>query len=104
MDLEIVTPEEYMGQILGDLNGRRAKVIAMNQRKQLRIIRANVPLAEVFNYATVLRSLTQGRSSYTMEPSHYAEVPSDISEKIVGLGAGGFSGKGIRLSMPTKRR
>jgi elongation factor G len=104
MDLEIITPEEYMGQILGDLNGRRAKVIAMNQRKQLRIIRANVPLAEVFNYATILRSLTQGRSSYTMEPSHYAEVPSDISEKIVGLGAGGFPAKGTRLSMPTKRR
>jgi elongation factor G len=104
MDLEIVTPEEYMGQILGDLNGRRAKVIALNQRKQLRIIRANVPLAEVFNYATILRSLTQGRSSYTMEPSYYAEVPSDISEKIVGLGTGGIPGKGIRLSMPTKRR
>jgi elongation factor G len=88
IDLEIVTPEEYMGQILGDLNGRRAKVSALNQRKQLRIIRALVPLAEIFNYATILRSLTQGRGIYTMEPSHYSEVPSYIAEKIVGLGSG----------------
>lgn len=88
MDLEIVAPEEYMGHILGDLNGRRAKVSALKQRKQLRIIRALVPLAEVFNYATILRSLTQGRGIYTMEPSYYSEVPSNISEKIVGLGSG----------------
>jgi elongation factor G len=90
MDLEIVTPEEYMGQILGDLNGRRAKVAALKQRKQLRIIRAFVPLAEVFNYATILRSLSQGRGIYTMEPSYYSEVPSYISEKIIGLGAGAY--------------
>ncbi|MFH1577652.1 MAG: elongation factor G [Candidatus Omnitrophota bacterium] len=87
MDLEIVMPEEYMGQILGDLSGRRAKVSTLHQRKQLRIICALVPLAEIFNYATTLRSLTQGRASYTMEPSHYAEVPSNIAEKIVGLPA-----------------
>jgi len=104
MDLEIIVPEEYMGQILGDLNGRRAKVNALNQRKQLRIIRAVVPLAEVFNYATIIRSLTQGRGTYTMEPSYYAEVPSYISEKIIGSGAGVFPAKGIRLSLPTKRR
>ncbi|MFC1658512.1 elongation factor G [Candidatus Omnitrophota bacterium] len=104
MDLEIVVPEEYMGQILGDLNGRRAKVSAMKQRKNLRIIRACVPIAEVFNYATILRSLTQGRGSYTMEPSYYAEVPSNISEKITGLGAGASPGKGAHLSMPFKRR
>jgi elongation factor G len=88
MDLEILVPEEYMGLILGDLNSRRAKVSVLNQRKQLRIIRVFVPLAEIFNYATILRSLTQGRGSYTMEPSHYAEVPSYIAEKIIGLGAG----------------
>ena len=104
MDLEIVLPEEYLGQILGDLNGRRAKVTALNQRKQLRIIRAFVPLGEVFNYATISRSLSQGRSSYTMEPSYYAEVPSYIAEKIIGLGAGVTQSKGIHLHTPTKRR
>ena len=93
MDLEIVAPEEYMGQILNDLNGRRAKVTALNQRKTIRIIRVLVPLAEIFNYATILRSLTQGRGSYTMEPSHYAEVPSYIAEKIFGLGGSVWQGK-----------
>ncbi len=104
MDLEIVAPEEYMGQILGDLNGRRAKVSALKQRKQLRIIRALVPLAEIFNYATILRSLTQGRGIYTMEPSHYSEVPSYIAEKIIGLSAAAPASKGVRLPTSTKRR
>lgn len=110
MDLEIVVPEEYMGQILGDLNGRRAKVTTLKQRKQLRIISAFVPLAEIFNYATILRSLSQGRASYTMEPSHYTEVPSHIAEKIIGLGVGypfgrpPFGKPGIHTSMPDKRR
>lgn len=88
MDLEIVAPEEYMGQILGDLNGRRAKVTTLQQRKQLRIISVFVPLAEIFDYATIIRSLTQGRGTYTMEPSYYAEVPSNIAEKIIGFGMG----------------
>jgi len=83
MDLEVIAPEEYMGQIIGDLNSRRAKIISITTRTNVRIIRAHVPLAEVFNYATISRSLTQGRASYTMEPSFYAEVPSHISEKIV---------------------
>jgi len=82
MDIEAVTPEEYLGQIIGDLNSRRAKISAINPRGNARAIRAYVPLAEVFNYATVLRSLTQGRASYTMEPSFYAEVPSNIAEKL----------------------
>ncbi len=83
MDLEVIVPEEYMGQVIGDLNSRRAKIISITTRANVRIIRAYVPLAEVFNYATISRSLTQGRVSYTMEPSFYAEVPSHISEKIV---------------------
>jgi elongation factor G len=83
MDMEIVVPEEYMGTVIGDLNSRRARIVALNQRANVRTIRANVPLAEIFNYATVLRSLTQGRASYTMEPSFYAEVPSHIAEKIM---------------------
>ncbi len=83
MDIEVVVPEEFMGQIIGDLSSRRAKIIALGQRLNLRTIRANVPLSEVFNYATVTRSLTQGRASYTMEPSFYSEVPAHVAEKIV---------------------
>jgi elongation factor G len=83
MDMEVVVPEEFMGTVIGDLNSRRAKIVALASRANVRTIRANVPLAEIFNYATVLRSLTQGRASYTMEPSFYAEVPSNIAEKII---------------------
>ena len=82
MDTEVIVPEEYMGQVIGDLNARRAKIISLAVRANVRTVRAYVPLAEVFNYATVLRSLTQGRASYTMEPSFYSEVPSHIAEKI----------------------
>ena len=82
MDIEVTVPEEYMGQIIGDLNSRRAKIVSIMTRLHLRMIRAYVPLGEVFNYATVSRSLTQGRASYTMEPSYYAEVPAHILEKI----------------------
>ncbi len=88
MDMEITVPEEYMGQVIGDLSSRRAKIGSINTRANVRAIRADIPLAEVFNYATVLRSLTQGRASYTMEPSFYAEVPVNISKEIIsGLGA-----------------
>ncbi|MDD4894377.1 MAG: elongation factor G, partial [Candidatus Omnitrophica bacterium] len=83
MDMEIVVPEEYMGQIIGDLNSRRAKISSLTVRANVRVIRNHVPLAEIFNYATVSRSLTQGRASYTMEPSFYAEVPVHIAEKII---------------------
>jgi len=83
MDMEVTVPEEFMGQVIGDLSSRRAKIVALAQRLNLRTIRANIPLAEVFNYATILRSLTQGRASFTMEPSFYAEVPSHIAEKII---------------------
>ena len=83
MDMEVITPEEFMGAVIGDLSSRRAKIVAINQRANVRAIRVNVPLSEIFNYATVIRSLTQGRASYTMEPSFYSQVPSHISEKIV---------------------
>ncbi len=92
MDMEVVVPEEYMGQVIGDLSSRRAKIISLAQRANLRTIRANIPLSESFNYATILRSLTQGRASYTMEPSFYAQVPAHISEKIVA----GFHAAGSR--------
>ena len=83
MDIEVVVPEEFMGQIIGDLSSRRAKIIALGQRLNLRTIRAHVPLSEVFNYATITRSLTQGRASYTMEPSFYSEVPAHVAEKVI---------------------
>jgi elongation factor G len=91
MDMEITAPEEFMGQVIGDLSSRRAKIVSINARANIRAIRTDVPLAEIFNYATSLRSLTQGRASYTMEPSFYAEVPSHISEKII-TGLSGASG------------
>ncbi|MDD4940452.1 MAG: elongation factor G [Candidatus Omnitrophica bacterium] len=83
MDMEITTPEEFMGAVIGDLSSRRAKIASIAPRANIRAIRADVPLAEIFNYATVLRSCTQGRASYTMEPSFYTEVPSHIAEKII---------------------
>ncbi|MCX5696177.1 MAG: elongation factor G [Candidatus Omnitrophica bacterium] len=97
MDMEVVVPEEFMGQVIGDLSSRRAKIISLAQRLNLRTIRANIPLAEVFNYATIIRSLTQGRASYTIEPSFYTEVPAHIAEKIVtGFAATGSTRKSFR--------
>ncbi|MDD5731210.1 MAG: elongation factor G, partial [Candidatus Omnitrophica bacterium] len=92
MDMEVVTPEDFMGAIIGDLSARRAKINAINSRGNVRAIRVFVPLAEIFNYATVMRSLTQGRASYTMEPSYYSEVPSHIADKIIA----GFTSAGSR--------
>ncbi len=83
MDMEIIIPEEYMGAVIGDISSRRAKIISLANKLNLNIIKASIPLSETFNYATISRSLTQGRASYTMEPSFYAEVPSHIAEKII---------------------
>ncbi len=82
-DIEVVTPEEYMGDVIGDLSGRRGKIETMDQRGQDRIVKASVPLAEMFGYATDLRSKTQGRATYTMQFSSYQEVPQSIAEEIV---------------------
>lgn len=84
MHLEVVVPEAFMGEVIGDLSARRAQIEGTEQRGNVRAIKALVPLAEVFGYATTLRSLTQGRGSFTMEPSHYQEVPEDVGEKIIG--------------------
>ena len=84
MDMEIVSPFEYMGQVVNDLNSRRAKITSLSQRVNARVVRGYVPLAEIFDYANVLRSLTQGRAFYTMEPSYYQEVPSHIAANIIG--------------------
>ncbi len=84
MDIEVTVPEEYMGSVIGDLNSRRCKITTLGQRGNLKVVRGDIPLAETFDYANALRSLTQGRGNYTMEPSYYAQVPSHIAEKIVG--------------------
>jgi len=83
MKIEVLTPEEYMGDVIGDLNSRRAKIISMEPRGNIKVIHGTVPLSEMFGYATILRSLSQGRASYSMEPSHYEEVPRQIAEQIV---------------------
>ena len=83
MDVTITVPEEYMGDVLGDLNTRRARVQGMDQRDGRSIITAQVPLAEMQRYATVLRSLTQGRGVFTMTFSHYEEVPPHIAQNII---------------------
>jgi len=82
MKVEVVTPESYMGDVIGDLNARRGRIESIEQQGTIRIIRALVPLAEMFGYATALRSNTQGRATHTMEPSHYEEVPANIAEQI----------------------
>jgi elongation factor G len=83
MKTEVIVPEEYMGDVIGDLNSRRGKIASMESKNKVRYIKANVPLAEMFGYSTTLRSLTQGRGNYGMEPSHYEEVPSQIADKIL---------------------
>jgi elongation factor G len=83
MQLEVVTPEEYMGDVIGDLTARRGKVERMDQRGGDQTIRVHVPLAEMFGYATDLRSRTQGRATYTMQFHSYQEVPKNIAEEIV---------------------
>lgn len=83
MSVEVVTPEEYMGDVIGDLNSRRGKVQSMEKRGSAQVIKAMVPLSEMFGYATDLRSKTQGRANYTMQFSHYEDVPKNIMESIV---------------------
>lgn len=82
MSVEVITPEEYLGDVMGDLNSRRGKIEGFSARKDAQVIKAFVPLSEMFGYATVLRSMTQGRALYTMQFDHYAEVPKSIAEEI----------------------
>ena len=83
MKVEITVPEEYMGDVIGDINARRGRMEGMEERSGNQIIRGFIPLSEMFGYATDLRSKTQGRGTYSMEPSHYEEVPKSILEQIV---------------------
>ncbi|MFH1823048.1 MAG: elongation factor G, partial [Patescibacteria group bacterium] len=83
MKVEVVTPEEYMGNIVGDLNSKRGQIEQMSDRVNVKVIDAKVPLAEMFGYATSLRSMSQGRASYTMEFLKFAEVPRNVAEEII---------------------
>jgi elongation factor G len=83
MRVEVTVPEEYMGDVMGDINSRRGRIEGMESRSGAQVIRAFVPLAEMFGYATTLRSRTQGRGTYTMFFDHYEEVPKSIAEEIV---------------------
>jgi elongation factor G len=83
MDVEVVTPEEYMGDVIGDISARRGKIEGMGERANARVVKALVPLAEMFGYATDLRSRTSGRASYTMSFSRYEETPRDVAEKLL---------------------
>jgi elongation factor G len=83
MDVEVVVPEEYMGEVISDLNSRRGRIERMDSRDNLKIVAGQVPLAEMFGYATDVRSLTQGRATFTMHFSRYSRVPANITEEVV---------------------
>ncbi len=83
MNVEVVCPNDYMGDVLGDLSARRGKIGGMMQRGEAQVIEASVPLSEMFGYSTKLRSQSQGRATYTMEFEHYEEVPKSKAEEII---------------------
>jgi len=91
MAVEVVMPEEYMGDVIGDLSSRRGHILGMEPRAGAQVVRADVPLAEMFGYATDLRSKTQGRATYTMQFKHYQELPPSIAEEIVSKTRGEWS-------------
>jgi elongation factor G len=88
MEVEVVTPDEYMGDVIGDLNARRGKITNLEPRAGARAINAFVPLSEMFGYATQLRSMTQGRATYTMQFDHYDEVPKSIADEVISRAKG----------------
>jgi elongation factor G len=88
MKIDVVTPEENMGDIVGDLNRRRGQINAMDDRSGAKIIKALVPLSEMFGYVTTLRTLSSGRASSSMVFSHYEQVPSNISEEVIANAKG----------------
>ncbi len=92
MKVEVITPEEYMGNVVGDLNSKRGQIGQMGDRGNVKVVDAKVPLAEMFGYATQLRSMTQGRASYSMEFLHYAEVPKNVAEELIEKRGGGRAG------------
>ena len=87
MQLEVITPDEYLGDVIGNLNQRRAKIEDISTRTGVKVIRGSAPLAEMFGYATALRSLSQGRATHTIQFSHYEPVPPDVAKSITGVTA-----------------
>jgi len=83
MSVEVTTPEDYLGDVMGDLNSRRGKIEGFDPRKDAQVIRASVPLAEMFGYATTIRSMTQGRAIYSMQFAHYAQLPKSVENEII---------------------
>jgi elongation factor G len=83
MKVEVTTPEDFMGDVIGNLNSKRGQIDGIDERASSRVIRAHVPLAEMFGYATELRSMTQGRAAYSMEFSRYAEVPTNLANELI---------------------
>ena len=83
MKVETVTPESFMGDVIGDLNSKRGQIQEMFDRGTMKVVKAIVPLANMFGYATTLRSISQGRASYSMEFGHYAEVPNNVAATII---------------------
>jgi elongation factor G len=83
VNVEVIVPDQYMGDVMGDFNSRRGRIMGMEARGRLQVVKAQVPLAEMFRYAIILRSMTSGQGSFSMAPSHYEEVPGDIAKKII---------------------
>ena len=85
MEVEVICPDEFMGDIMGDLNGRRGRVLGMDTKGKNQVVKANVPLSEILTYAPDLRSMTGGRGVFSMKFSHYDEVPAQLAQKIIDL-------------------
>ncbi len=83
MKVEAETPETYQGDIMGDINRRRGKIGAIENRQNIAVVKADIPLSEMFGYSTSIRTMSSGRASYSMEPSHFDPVPNNIVEQIV---------------------
>jgi len=87
MNVEVTVPDEYMGDIIGDLNKKRGRILGMEPQGRFQTVKAQAPLGELFKYATDLRSMTQGRASFVMVQSHYEEVPGNVAEAIIAAAA-----------------
>ena len=88
MKVEVVTPEDYLGDVIGDLNSRRGMITGMDQRGNARVVQAMVPLANMFGYVNNLRSMSQGRAQYTMQFDHYEPVPQAVADEVKAKLAG----------------
>jgi elongation factor G len=88
MSVEVTTPDEYMGDVIGDLNSRRGQILSMDERSGSRVVTATVPLSEMFGYVGDLRSKTQGRASYSMQFDSYAQVPGNVATEIIAKARG----------------